>query len=46
MFPSRDQNPQFYTLVTISFIVLNALARALVQGMGAECQRLARLQLT
>ena len=37
MFPYRDENPQFYTpWVTISFIVLNALAWVVIQGMGSE----------
>jgi membrane associated rhomboid family serine protease len=37
MFPYRDENPQFYTpWVTILFIVLNALAWVVIQGMGSE----------
>jgi hypothetical protein len=46
MFPYRDETSQFHTpLGTISIIVLNALAWVLIQGLGAERHRLARLQL-
>ena len=37
MFPYRDDNPTILTpIVTIAFILLNAAAWVLVQGMGAE----------
>ncbi len=39
MFPIRDENPHFLTpVVTVALIAANALAWALLQGLGAEAR--------